>query len=100
VAEVALGPPDVARKEAFGAMWTYRKVDCVLFVFLTDKGQGMRVSGVSAGPRRAGDATPSADACLASEALPPPAPPAPAAPQQPPPQAAPEPPAPPTGTAP
>src|SRR5689334_15326642 len=80
VAEVALGPPDVARKEARGAMWTYRKVDCVLFVYLADKGEGMKVTGLSAGPRRAGDQAPSTEACLQSERAPAPvavAPPAP-----------------------
>ena len=84
VAEVALGPPDVARKEARGAMWTYRKVDCVLFVYLADKGEGMKVTSLSAGPRRAGEQAPTTEACLQSEkaveplAAAPPAPPVPA----------------------
>jgi hypothetical protein len=70
MAEVALGPPDIARSEAKGAMWTYRKPDCVLFVYLADKGDGMRITGLSAGPRRAGDQALSADACLKSDAPP------------------------------
>jgi hypothetical protein len=64
IAEVALGPPDVARREAHGAMWTYRKDSCVLFVYLTDKGDGLRVSGLGAGPRRAGEDAPRAEVCL------------------------------------
>jgi hypothetical protein len=71
MAEVALGPPDVARNEARGAMWTYRKADCVLFVYLADKGDGMRITGFSAGPRRAGDQTPTAEACLKADDAPP-----------------------------
>jgi hypothetical protein len=74
VAEVALGTPDVARREAKGALWTYRKSGCVLFVYLADKGDGLRVTGLSAGPRRAGEAAPSVDVCLAQEAPPPSAP--------------------------
>jgi hypothetical protein len=68
MAEVALGPPDVARREASGAMWTYRKAECVLFVYLADKGDGMRITSLSAGPRRAGDQAMTADACLKSGA--------------------------------
>ena len=73
VAEVALGVPDVARREARGALWTYRKSGCVLFVYLADKGDGLKVTGVSAGPRRSGDPAPAVDACLAEQ---PPEPPA------------------------
>jgi hypothetical protein len=72
VAEIALGTPDVARREARGALWTYRKSGCVLFVYLADKGDGLKVTGLSAGPRRAGETAPSVDTCLAEE-LPPPA---------------------------
>jgi hypothetical protein len=67
VAEIALGTPDVARREARGALWTYRKSGCVLFVYLADKGDGLKVTGLSTGPRRAGEAAPSVDACLAEE---------------------------------
>ena len=64
VAEVALGTPDVARREARGALWTYRRSGCVLFVYLADKGDGLKVTGLSAGARRAGEAAPSVDVCL------------------------------------
>jgi hypothetical protein len=74
VAEVALGTPDISRREARGALWTYRKSGCVLFVYLADKGDGLKVTGISAGPRRTGEAAPAVDACLAEQ---PPAPPAP-----------------------
>lgn len=60
-----LGAPDIARREARGALWTYRKSDCVLFVYLADRGEGLKVTGVSAGPRRVGQAAPAPDACLA-----------------------------------
>ena len=68
MAEIALGPPDIARREAHGAMWTYRKTDCVLFVYLTDKGDGLKVSGLGAGPRRAGEDAPKTEVCLKSPA--------------------------------
>ena len=68
MAEVALGPPDIDRREAHGAMWTYRKDACVLFVFLADKGDGLKVTSLSAGPRRAGEAAPTAEACLKAPA--------------------------------
>jgi hypothetical protein len=68
MAEVALGPPDIARREAHGALWTYRKTDCVLFVYLTDKGDGLKVTGLGAGPRRAGDDAPKTEVCLKSPA--------------------------------
>ena len=68
MAEVALGPPDIDRREAHGALWTYRKTDCVLFVYLTDKGDGLKVSGLGAGPRRAGEDAPKAEVCLKSPA--------------------------------
>ncbi|CAN5312932.1 hypothetical protein BH11PSE2_BH11PSE2_00190 [soil metagenome] len=64
-AKEKLGAPDVARREAGGALWTYRKEGCVLFVYLVDKGQGLQVSGLSTGPRRTGEAAPSVEVCLA-----------------------------------
>ena len=67
VAEIALGAPDIARREAKGALWTYRKSDCVLFVYLADKGDGLKVTGLSSGPRRAGEAAPTVEVCLASQ---------------------------------
>ena len=68
MAEVALAPPDIDRREAHGAMWTYRKDACVLFVFLADKGDGLKVTSLAAGPRRAGEAAPTTDACLKAPA--------------------------------
>jgi hypothetical protein len=61
-----LGPPDVAHTEGKGAFWTYRLSDCALFVFFKDEGRGLKVSGVSAGPRRHGQAAPAAEDCLSS----------------------------------
>lgn len=61
-----LGQPDVARREGQGAMWTYRRTACSVFVFFQERpGEGLRVSSVSAGPRSLGDAAPSLDVCLA-----------------------------------
>ena len=61
-----LGPPDIARSEGAGAMWTYRLTDCALFVFFhSAAGQPLKVSGVSAGPRRRGQAPPPAETCIA-----------------------------------
>lgn len=68
MAEIALGPPDVARREVHGAMWTYRKQGCVLFVYLVDGGDGLRVTSLAAGPRRAGDEPPPIEACLKAPA--------------------------------
>lgn len=62
-----LGPPDVARHEAKGAMWTYRKEGCVLMVFLADKGDGLKVTGLTAGARRAGEQPPDVATCLAAK---------------------------------
>jgi hypothetical protein len=65
-ARVRLGPPDIARGEGAGAMWTYRLPDCALFVFFRSAaGQPLRVSGASAGPRRRGQTPPSVEACIA-----------------------------------
>ncbi len=61
-----LGEPDVARREAQGAMWTYRRTDCSVFVFFQQRTDGLRVSSLSAGPRREGAASPSLDVCLAA----------------------------------
>ena len=59
-----LGPPDVAHTEGKGAFWTYRLTDCALFVFFQDAGKGLKVSSVSAGPRKRGDPAPAAEDCL------------------------------------
>ena len=58
------GEPDVARAEGAGAFWTYRLPDCALFVFFHKESKGMRVSSVTAGPLRRGDATPDAAVCV------------------------------------
>jgi hypothetical protein len=63
----ALGEPAVARREDGGAMWTYRLPACALFVFFRASGrEGLRVVGATSGPRRRGDAAPSAEVCLAA----------------------------------
>jgi hypothetical protein len=61
-----LGEPVVANEEGKGAFWTYRLEACALMVFFKDEGQGLRVSGVAAGPRRRADAPPDPDECIAS----------------------------------
>ena len=58
------GEPDVARAEGSGAFWTYRLTDCALFVFFHKESKGLRVSSVTAGPLKRGDATPDAAACV------------------------------------
>ncbi|MEO6377908.1 MAG: hypothetical protein ABIO37_07795 [Caulobacteraceae bacterium] len=60
------GEPDVARAEGAGAFWTYRLTDCALFVFFHKETKGLRVSSVTAGPLRRGDAAPDAGACVAT----------------------------------
>ena len=72
-AKEKLGAPDIARREAGGALWTYRKADCVLLVYLADKGQGLKVTGVSAAAKKAGDPAPKAETCLAAAKAPAPA---------------------------
>jgi len=63
----ALGEPDVARREDGGALWTYRLPACALFVYFRAAGrEGLRVVGAASGPRRRGDAAPTAEACLAA----------------------------------
>ena len=64
-AKARLGEPDVARREAGGALWTYRKSDCVLLVYLVEKsGEGLKVTGAASGPRKAGETAPPVDVCL------------------------------------
>jgi hypothetical protein len=66
-----LGEPPIARREAGGAMWTYRLERCALFVFFVPQGrEGLRVSGASAGPRKRGLPTPEVEACIASAPTP------------------------------
>ena len=61
-----LGEPDIARREAKGALWTYRRQGCVLLVYLAEKpGEGLRVTGASSGQRRAGDTPIPVETCLA-----------------------------------
>ena len=60
------GEPDVARAEGEGAFWTYRLPDCALFVFFRKEAKVMRVSGLSAGPRRRGEPTPETAECLST----------------------------------
>ena len=68
-ARARLGPPDLARVEGAGAMWTYRLPDCALFVFLrAEPGQPLKVSGAASGPRRRGQSQAPVNQCLA-EAL-------------------------------
>lgn len=64
-----LGDPAIARREAGGAMWTYREEACALFVFFKAQGrEGLRVSGAAAGPRKRGQPTLDTDQCIAAAA--------------------------------
>ena len=68
-ARIRLGRPDIARREAGGAVWTYARPSCALLVFFRQEGrEGFRVVGASAGPLRRGEAAPSTDSCLAAVA--------------------------------
>ena len=67
-ARARLGPPDIARSEGAGAMWTYRLPDCALFLFFragAGAGQTLHVSGASAGPRSRGQTPLAVEACIA-----------------------------------
>ena len=47
-----LGQPQIARREAGGAMWTYATDACALMVFFQVQGlEGLRVTGAQANPR-------------------------------------------------
>jgi hypothetical protein len=68
-ARIRLGRPDIARREAGGAVWTFTRPSCALLVFFRPAGrEGMRVVGANAGPRRRGEAAPAVDSCLAAVA--------------------------------
>jgi hypothetical protein len=68
-ARIRLGAPDIARREAGGAVWTYTRPNCALFLFFRPSGrEGLRVVGANAGPRRRGEAAPSVETCLAAVA--------------------------------
>jgi len=58
------GEPHVARAEGAGAFWTYQLPDCALFVFFRKDAKVLKVSGLSAGPRRRGEPAPDAAACI------------------------------------
>lgn len=60
---IRLGAPDIARREAKGAMWTYRRPGCALFIYFRAEPE-LRVVGASAAPRRRGEPAPATDACL------------------------------------
>jgi len=61
-----LGAPDVAHAEGRGAFWTYRLPDCALFVFFQDEGKGLKVSGLSSGPRKRGQTAAGTEDCLSA----------------------------------
>lgn len=61
-----LGEPRIARAEEAGAMWTYSRPTCALYVFFRRSGrEGLRVTGLSSGPLHRGAAAPDVDTCLA-----------------------------------
>jgi hypothetical protein len=64
-----LGQPQIARREAGGAMWTYAGEACALMVFFQVQGrEGLRVTGAQAGPRQRGQRAPETEACIAATA--------------------------------
>jgi hypothetical protein len=67
-ARIRLGRPDIARREVGGAVWTYRRPGCVLFLYFRTTGGEPRVVGAAAGPRRRGEAAPAVEACLGAVA--------------------------------
>jgi hypothetical protein len=67
-ARIRLGEPDVARRETGGAVWTYARPSCALFVYFRPDGGRLRVTGAAAGPRRRGEAAPNVESCLAAVA--------------------------------
>lgn len=68
-ARIRLGAPDIARREARGAVWTYTRPGCALFLYLRLDAGALRVVGAGVGPRRRGEAAPAVDACLAEVAI-------------------------------
>lgn len=65
-----LGEPRIARREDGGAMWTYQRPTCALFVFFRPSGrEGLRVTGLSSGPLQQGGAAPDVQACLSYGAV-------------------------------
>lgn len=62
----ALGVPDIERREAAGAAWTYRLETCaLLLLFSADARNEMRLAEVHAGARTPGGAAPSLEQCAA-----------------------------------
>jgi hypothetical protein len=60
------GQADVARREAAGALLTYRLQTCALVLgFSANSLNQMRLAAVEPGPRRFGDTPPSLDQCAA-----------------------------------
>jgi hypothetical protein len=64
--ESRLGAADVARREAAGALLTYRLDTCgLVLLFEADGSNLLRLRAAAPGPRRAGDAVPSLETCAA-----------------------------------
>ena len=67
--ERVLGAPDVARNDGAGAMLTYRRQSCALFlVFTSDQRNAMRLREAHVEARRQSQAAPSVDRCAAEAA--------------------------------
>lgn len=64
--QAKLGRPAIVRDEGNGALWTYRFTDCALMVGFVGPSASRRVTDIETGPRQAGQAVLSRDACLAS----------------------------------
>jgi hypothetical protein len=64
--EAQLGRPAIVRDEGNGALWTYRFSECALMVGFSGPSASRRVTDIETGPRQAGQAALSREACLAS----------------------------------
>lgn len=61
-----LGAADITRQDGAGTVLTYRLEHCgLLLIFAADARNVMRLSEASAGPRRANEAVPTLDQCVA-----------------------------------
>jgi hypothetical protein len=60
-----LGEPQISRREAGGALWTYTAHACALLVFFQVQGrEGLRVSGAMANARQRGRPAPDLETCI------------------------------------
>ncbi len=70
----SLGAADITRHDGAGVALTYRLDHCaLLLLFTADTRNTMRLAEADASPRRAGDAAPTLDQCVAEAHARPPA---------------------------